>query len=78
MPIRTQLVKKWLGPDPEKHIGSTPLKTTRPEYDRRSETIDVDHTFPVRTMIYTVYTMHSAERFLWHVDGIITDRLCHR
>ena len=25
MPIRTQLLKKWVGPDPEKHIGSTPL-----------------------------------------------------
>ena len=27
MPIRTQLLKKWAGPDPEKHIGSTPLMT---------------------------------------------------
>jgi len=26
MPIRTRLLKKWVGPDPEKHIGSTPLK----------------------------------------------------
>jgi len=26
MPFRTQLVKQWVGPDPEKHIGSTPLK----------------------------------------------------
>ena len=25
MPIRTQLLKKWAGPDPEKHTGSTPL-----------------------------------------------------
>ena len=25
MPIRTQLLKKWVGPGPEKHIGSTPL-----------------------------------------------------
>ena len=25
MPIWTQLLKKWVGPDPEKHIGSTPL-----------------------------------------------------
>jgi len=25
MPIRAQLLKKWVGPDPEKHIGSTPL-----------------------------------------------------
>jgi hypothetical protein len=25
MPIRTQLLKKWEGPDPEKHVGSTPL-----------------------------------------------------
>jgi len=25
MPIRTHLLKKWVGPDPEKHIGSTPL-----------------------------------------------------
>ena len=25
MPIRTQLLKKWVGPDPEKHVGSTPL-----------------------------------------------------
>jgi len=25
MHIRTQLLKKWVGPDPEKHIGSTPL-----------------------------------------------------
>jgi len=25
MPIRTQLPKKWVGPDPEKHIRSTPL-----------------------------------------------------
>ena len=25
MPIRTQLLKKWVGPDPEKHIGSTTL-----------------------------------------------------
>jgi len=23
MPIRAQLLKKWVGPDPEKHIGST-------------------------------------------------------
>jgi hypothetical protein len=28
MPIRTQLLKKWVGPDPEKHIGSTPLHIT--------------------------------------------------
>ena len=28
MPIRTQLLKKWVGPDPEKHIGSTPLHLT--------------------------------------------------
>jgi len=26
MPIWTRLLKKWVGPDPEKHIGSTPLK----------------------------------------------------
>ena len=26
MPIRTQLLKKWVGPDPEKHIGSTSLR----------------------------------------------------
>jgi len=25
MPIRTQLLKKWVGPDREKHMGSTPL-----------------------------------------------------
>jgi len=25
MPIRPLLLKKWVGPDPEKHIGSTPL-----------------------------------------------------
>jgi len=25
MPIRTQLLKEWVGSDPEKHIGSTPL-----------------------------------------------------
>jgi len=25
MPIRTQLLKKWVGQDPEKHIRSTPL-----------------------------------------------------
>ena len=25
MPIRAQLLKKWVDPDPEKHIGSTPL-----------------------------------------------------
>ena len=28
MPIQTQLLKKWVGPDPEKHIGSTPLLVT--------------------------------------------------
>jgi len=28
MPIRTQLLKKWVGPDPEKHMGSTPLHVT--------------------------------------------------
>ena len=28
MPIRTQLLKKWVGPDAEKHIGSTPLCAT--------------------------------------------------
>ena len=27
MPIRTQLLKEWMDPDPEKHIGSTPLPT---------------------------------------------------
>jgi len=31
MPIRTQLLKKWVGPDPEKHIGSTPLHTAADE-----------------------------------------------
>ena len=25
MPIWTQLLKKWVGPNPEKHIGSTTL-----------------------------------------------------
>ena len=25
MPIQIQLLKKWVGLDPEKHIGSTPL-----------------------------------------------------
>jgi len=25
MPIWTQLLKKWVGPDPEKHIGPTPV-----------------------------------------------------
>ena len=24
-PIPTQLLEKWVGPEPEKHIGSTPL-----------------------------------------------------
>jgi len=28
MPIRTQLLKEWVGPDPEKDIGSTPLLVT--------------------------------------------------
>jgi len=32
MPIRTQLLKNWAGPDPEKQIGSKPLEigTTTP------------------------------------------------
>ena len=29
MLIRTQLLKYWVGPDPEKHIGCTPLTVTR-------------------------------------------------
>jgi len=30
MPIRTQLVKKWVDPNPEKHIESTALSSNRP------------------------------------------------
>jgi len=33
MPIQTQLLKKWVCPDPEKHIGSTPLLATTPLKD---------------------------------------------
>jgi len=29
MPIRTQLLEKWVGPDPEKHIGCTPLSRVK-------------------------------------------------
>jgi len=46
MPIRTQLLKKWVGLDPEKHIGSTPLSRAKIYAVRVSYAADDAHRPP--------------------------------